>query len=271
MQDPLLDRAAQALGEHLPWKPEILIVLGSGLGGLADSLGEGVSVDFRGIPGFPAAGVAGHAGRFIAGELEGRRVLLQAGRLHLYEGHPAALVVAPIRVAARLGVRTVVLSNAAGGIDPRLSPGDILLLDDQVNFNWRSPLAGAVLDEEERFPDMSAPYDRELQGLALDVAAELGVPLRRGVYAGVLGPSYETPAEVRMLRALGADAVGMSTVPEVVAARTLGLRTLGLSLISNHAAGISPEPLSHQDVMDAGRAAGETFERLVRGVLARMG
>jgi purine-nucleoside phosphorylase len=270
MQDPELERAAEALEEQLPWRPEILVVLGSGLGGLADSLPEGVSIGFERIPGFPAAGVSGHAGRFIAGVLEGRKVLLQAGRFHLYEGHPPALVVAPIRVAARLGVQTVILSNAAGGIDRRLAPGDILLLDDQINVNWRSPLAGPVLEGEERFPDMSAPYDPGLQALALETAAELGVPLPRGVYAGVLGPSYETPAEVRMLGALGADAVGMSTVPEVVAARSLGLRTLGLSLVSNHAAGITPEPLSHDEVMEVGRAAGATFEFLVRGILARM-
>ncbi|RMH11091.1 MAG: purine-nucleoside phosphorylase, partial [Gemmatimonadetes bacterium] len=189
---------------------------------------------------------------------------------HAYEGHPMEVLCAPVRVARRLGVHTCIFTNAAGGAAPRLGPGSLMLIDDHINLLWRSPLAGPVLDGETRFPDMSAPYDPALQRLALEVARDARVPLERGTYAAVLGPSYETPAEVRMLRWMGADAIGMSTVPEVITARAAGLRVLGFSLITNRAAGLSGQPLSHDEVVEVGRRAGARLEGILRGVLRRL-
>jgi purine-nucleoside phosphorylase len=259
--------AAAFLRERLPRAPEILGVLGSGLGALADAVEDPVSIPFGEIPGLPVSGVEGHPGRYVAGMLEGRSVLIQAGRFHLYEGYEPELVVAPIRIAAVLGVDTVVLSNAAGGVNPRFGPGTIMLIEDHLNLMARNPLVGPVAGDDARFPDMSGAYDPELRAHAEEAARELGVPLARGVYAGVLGPSYETPAEVRMLARLGADAVGMSTVPEVIAAHAGGLRVLAFSLITNLAAGLHPGPLSHREVLEVGRTAAATLERLIRGVL----
>jgi purine-nucleoside phosphorylase len=267
MTDDRLARATDLLRERIPWTPEVVLVLGSGLGSLADALRDPEVIPFDAVPGFPPAGVAGHAGRYAAGHLEGRRVLVQAGRFHLYEGHGPELVAAPVRIAARLGAPVLLVTNAAGGVDRRLDPGRIMLVDDHIDLTWRSPLAGAVREGEARFPDMSAPYDPALQRHALDIALELGIPLARGTYAAALGPSYETPAEVRMLARMGASAVGMSTVPEVITARAAGMRVVAFSLISNHAAGISPHPLSHEEVLATGRAAAPVFEALVRGVV----
>lgn len=256
--------AAEYLRERLARAPEVLVVLGSGLGGLADAVENGVSIPFEDIPGFPASGVAGHPGRYVAGSLEGRAVLVQAGRFHLYEGHAPELVAMPVRVAADLGVETVILSNASGGVNPRLVPGALMVIEDHLNLMGRNPLVGVPAPDEVRFPDMSAAYDRELRRHAEEVARNLGLSLESGVYAGVLGPSYETPAEVRMLARLGADAVGMSTVPEVIAARALGLRVAGVSCISNPAAGLSAVPLSHDDVLETTARVRDDFVRLVR-------
>ena len=267
---PDLHEAAQVLENKLPWIPEMMIVLGSGLGGLGSALQESLEVPFSKIPGLPEAGVAGHQGSFRAGLLEGRRVLLQAGRFHLYEGHPPGVVATPVRVASQLGIERLILTNAAGGINRRFRPGSIMLIDDHLNFMWSSPLSGPVQDGEERFPDMSTPYDPAYQRLALEVAVEQEMELERGIYAGVLGPNYETPTEIRMLETLGADAVGMSTVPEVIVARAQGMRVLAFSLITNHAAGISPTPLSHEDVLAAGREAGPRLESLIRKVVERL-
>jgi purine-nucleoside phosphorylase len=264
-------RALKVLERRLPWRPELFLVLGSGLGGLAEGLQGPTVIPFQDLPGFPGAGVEGHVGRYLAAEVEGRKVLMQAGRFHFYEGYEAALVTAPMRLAGELGVRAVILTNAAGGINRRFSPGDLMLLDDHINFQWRSPLAGPVSEGEERFPDLSAPYDPGLQELALRVARENGIPLHRGVYAAVPGPSYETPAEIRMLSRLGADAVGMSTVPEVIAARARRIPVMALALITNMAAGLSLDPLSHEEVLEEGRKAGGRMERLVRGIIAGMG
>jgi purine-nucleoside phosphorylase len=189
------------------------------------------------------------------------------GRYHLYEGHPPEAVVFPVRTMLALGVETLIVTNAAGGIARTLAPGDLMILDDHINLMWRNPLIGPVSPGDSRFPDMAEPYDRGLQALAGRVAADLKIRTARGVYCAVLGPSYETPAEVRMCARLGADAVGMSTVPEVIAARALGLRVLGISLISNAAAGSRPEPLSHEEVVAAGEAASEHFGRQIRGIL----
>lgn len=251
-------------------RPVAAIVLGSGLGRLVERLEERQELPYREIPGFPEPGVEGHAGMLVSGSLNGRALLCQSGRFHAYEGHPAGLLALPIRLFATLGIRTLLLTNAAGGIRRALLPGSLMLLADQINLTFRNPLIGRVRPGEGRFPDLSAPYDVELAGWARAVAREARLSLEEGVYAGVAGPSYETPAEIRMLARMGADAVGMSTVLEVVTARALGMRVLGVSVITNHAAGISATPLSHAEVMAAARAAGERLEGLIGGVVARL-
>ena len=260
--------AANHLAARLPASPDVMLVLGSGMDQVVSELDRPVVVPFSEVPGLPATGVAGHTGRYLGGLLEGRMVLVQAGRFHLYEGHTPVVVVAPVRVALHLGVRTLLLTNAAGGIHRALEPGTLMLLDDHLDLTWRSVLAGPLQESEERFPDMSSPYDPELQNVALRAALELGMPLSRGVYAAVAGPSYETPAEVRALERFGADAVGMSTVPEIICARALGIRCLALSLIANRAASTGGGSLSHAEVLSAGsRAApllGALLARIVR-------
>lgn len=259
--------AAAELARRLPKRPTVALVLGSGLGGVADALTQAVSVPFEEIPGFPASGVAGHAGRFVGGYLGGRYILIQSGRYHVYEGHPDDVVAAPVRALAALGVETLILTNAAGGVDRTLEPGDLVLLDDHINLMFRHPLVGRVRPGEERFPDMSEPYDRELRTHAVETALELGIQLKEGVYAAVTGPSYETPAEVRMLAGMGAHLVGMSTVPEATVAAALGMRCLAFSMVTNKGAGMSLEVLAHDDVMavgvEAGRRLGGFLEVLV--------
>jgi purine-nucleoside phosphorylase len=245
-------------------------VLGSGLGRLAERLDDRRELPYHAIPGFPEPGVAGHAGVLVCGSLNGRALLCQSGRFHAYEGHLPELLALPVRLFATLGIRTLLLTNAAGGIRRTMAPGSLMLLADQVNLTFRNPLFGPVRSGEQRFPDMSAPYAPELAELARVTAREARLPLHEGVYAGVAGPSYETPAEIRTLERLGADAVGMSTVLEVVTARALGMRVLGVCVITNHASGISPNPLSHAEVMTAAAAAGERLERLIGGVVARL-
>jgi purine-nucleoside phosphorylase len=259
------------LHERLTIRPRVMLVLGSGLGALADELEDAVRIPFAEIPGFPAATVAGHSGTLVSGRLEGVECIALQGRYHLYEGHPVERVTLPIRVMAALGARTLVVTNAAGGINRSFAAGDLMLIDDHLNLMGRNPLIGPVVPGDERFPDMSEPYDRALQQLAEQVALERHVRVVRGVYAAVTGPSYETPAEIRMLATLGADAVGMSTVPEVIAARAMGVRVLGISLISNLAAGISATRLSHEEVVAAGVEARERFVALVRGVVREIG
>jgi len=229
-----------------------------------------VSVPFADLPGFPEAGVEGHEGRFVRGTLEGVDVIVQAGRYHAYEGWAAEVVVAPVRVLAEIGVNTVVMTNAVGGIRHDLEPGDLVLLDDQINLTFGSPLAGPVAGAEERFPDMSAPFDAEVGAVALSVAAECGIRLVGGTYVGVLGPAYETAAEVRWMARFGADVVGMSTVPEVLTARASGVRCVVLSLVTNRAAGRSGRPISHADVLDVGEQGGRDLTRIVTGLLLRL-
>ncbi len=264
---------ADFLRARFPWgeaAPEVFAVLGSGLGFLADALEEAVSIPFAEIPGFPGAAVEGHAGRVAMGRLEGRRAVVQAGRFHVYEGHPLEVVVLPVRIAAALGTPVFLVTNAAGGVNRRFAPGTLMVIEDHLNLMGRNPLIGPPRPGEPRFPDLSVAYDAELRGLARRVALEEGIPLEGGVYAAVTGPSYETPAEVRMVGVLGGDAVGMSTVPEVIAARSAGMRVLGISLITNPGAGLSPVPLSHEEVLEAGQEAAPRFERLVRGVVRGM-
>lgn len=239
------------------------IILGSGLGGLAKRIRDAVTIPFADIPGFPSVTVTGHAGKLIVGTLGGRRVITLAGRFHMYEGHDAALAGFPVRVLHALGAHTLFVSNAAGGIRSTFRPGDLMLIRDHLNLMFRSPLVGALEPGDVRFPDMSAPYDAELTQQLRDVASKLRLPLVEGVYGGLLGPAYETPAEVRMLRILGADAVGMSTVPEVIVARAIGMRVAGISCITNLASGISPHPLSHTEVIETTNIVAERFETLV--------
>ena len=246
--------------------PTIAIVLGSGLGFLGDELADAVRVPYPKIPGFPQPGVVGHAGELIAGTLEGKSVLAQSGRFHLYEGHDPVVGALPVRVFHALGIRTVVLTNAAGGIRRTFRPGMLMLISDHLNMMGMNPLTGAVAEGDERFPDMSDPYDRGLRVLARRVATDEKIALEEGVYAGMLGPSYESKAEIEMLKRIGADAVGMSTVPEVIAARARGMKCLAISVITNPAAGLGGV-LSHQEVMDIAERVKGDLARLVRAIV----
>ncbi|MGB0542138.1 MAG: purine-nucleoside phosphorylase [Longimicrobiales bacterium] len=252
-------------------RPRVGLVLGSGLSGLIDHVADRVEIPFREVLGLPEATVDGHEGRFVFGFLAGVPIALLAGRLHAYEGCSPKQVVAPTRMLAGLGVDALVVTNAAGGIHPRLDPGDLVLLDDYIDLTFRAPLTGQLQTGEERCPDMSAPFDEQLRGVFMDVAVRLGVQLHPGTYCGVLGPQYETAAEVRMLASLGADVVGMSTVPEVIAARASGIRLAGVSLVTNRATGLGAETLVHEDVLAVGAAAGDRLGDLVTGVVAQLG
>ncbi len=258
------DCIAQGLGGR---QPKVAIVLGSGLGALADQLETPVRIPYQEIPGFPSPTVEGHAGALVCGTLGDRMVLAQSGRFHSYEGHDGDTVALPVRVFSRLGITTLLLTNAAGGIRRSFGPGMLMLLSDHINLTGQNPLFGPVLEGEIRFPDMSAPYDRELRLIARRVALKNGVGLEEGVYAGLLGPSYETPAEVRMLERLGADAVGMSTVLEVIAARARGLRCLAISTITNPAAGLTVATLDHAEVMETAGRVGGNLQTLVFGIV----
>jgi purine-nucleoside phosphorylase len=246
-------------------------VLGSGLGGFAHGMGERAVVPYGDIPGFPAPGVAGHSGELVLGVVRGVSVACLSGRAHLYEGHPVERVVFGVRVLAELGCRAVLLTNAAGGIRRGLSPGSLLLLTDHVNLTGTSPLIGPNVPGRARFPDMSKAYDPALLSLARAAAQAEGIALEEGVYAGLVGPSYETPAEVRMLATLGADAVGMSTVLEVIALRHAEVRVGAVSVLTNVAAGLSERPLDHAEVQAAGEAAKDRLERFLSGWVERLG
>ena len=275
-QATLFDRvrnAAETGGARLDASAaEVAVVLGSGLGGVADRLEGARAALYATVPGFPETTVAGHAGRLVAGSIAGHRTLLLCGRVHGYEGYAASEVGFGVRVAAALGVQTLIVTNAAGGIDPTLAPGEIVAIADHLNLTGTSALCGPN-DERlgPRFVDMTDAYSPALRALAaLAAPAALGRPLREAVYAGVAGPAYETPAEVRMLRALGAGLVGMSTVHEVTAARHSGLAVLGLSLVSNHAAGVTREPLRHEDVTRAAAAGSDALGALIAAVIASL-
>ena len=251
-------------------RPRIAVVLGSGLGFLTEHIEDRVTISYGEIPGFPQTTVIGHGAELVAGRLAGKQVLAQSGRFHLYEGHDVATTALPVRVFATLGIETLILTNAAGGIRRTFSSGTVMLIADHVNLTFRNPLIGPVLPGEERFPDMSDPYDRSLRAVAREAARDRRVALDEGVYVQLLGPSYETPAEIRMLDRLGADAVGMSTVLEVITARARGIRCIGFSVITNLAAGISPKKLGHEEVMEtANRVKGE-LASLVEGVIERL-
>lgn len=265
-----LEEARQAVRDRVAEEPEVFLVLGSGLSGLVRGVEDSVTIPFQDIPGFPSVGVEGHSGTLVFGRLEGRRVLLQAGRFHFYEGHPADVVVAPVRLAAALGARTVILTNAAGGIARGLEPGSIMLLDSHLDLTWRNPLLSLSHGVGARSPDMMGPYDPSLRRRIVELAREMRIPLHRGTYAAVLGPSYETPAEVRFLEKAGAHAVGMSTVPEALTAGALGLRVVAFSLITNRAAGLSSKTLDHQDVVDVGKRAGGKLKSLLQMLIREL-
>jgi purine-nucleoside phosphorylase len=248
----------------------VAVVLGSGLGAFADRLTSQSAVPFEGLPGFPAPTVTGHRGRVVYGQLSGVQVLALQGRIHGYEGHDAATVAFPVRVLGVLGARALVVTNAAGGVNSDFAPGDLMRISDHLNLSGKSPLTGP--NEEAlgpRFPDLSRAYDSRLAEALEAAAREAGVVLRRGVYAHITGPSYETPAEVRMLRLLGADAVGMSTVPEVIVAAHQGIPCCGISCITNHAAGISPVPLTHEEVVEVAKRVEGTFAELLCAFVPR--
>lgn len=267
-----LERTVRAATRLLPgWKPRALLVLGSGLDGVAEDMDDRQVVPYTHLPGLPQTGVAGHRGALIAGLLAGVPVLVQAGRFHCYEGHPLPLVALPARLAEAFGVEALIITNAAGGIRETFGPGTLMLIEDHINLQWRNPLVGPRYGDDLRFPDMSEPYDPILRAAARKAASEAGVTLEEGVYAAVLGPSYETAAEIRALRTLGADAVGMSTVPEVTTARAAGIRCMGLSMITNLATGVGHDALSHDEVLEVGRESAARVGAVLRGVVRGVG
>jgi purine-nucleoside phosphorylase len=260
-----LDELAAAVRARSSVMPKIGIVLGSGLGGLANELTDINAVPFADLPGWPPASAPGHAGRLLLGKLDGVPVVCLQGRLHLYEGNSERLVVEPVLLIGRLGAKVILLTNAAGGVVATWPAGTLMLIRDHLNLTGRSPLIGMNDDElGPRFPDFVDAWSPRLRGLVKQAATEEGIDLKEGVYAGLTGPTYETPAEVRMLRTLGADAVGMSTVLEAIAARWSGLEIVGISLVTNPAAGVTGDPLSHEEVLEAAAEAGPRFIRLVR-------
>ena len=266
-----IQRAAALVRERVGEVPRIAIVLGSGLGDFADALVEPVIVPYATIPGWPVSTVVGHAGRLVVGQVRGHRVAVLSGRAHFYEGHPMATVVFATRVMGTLGVKTVILTNAAGGINTSFSQGALMVVDDHVNLMGTNPLVGAN-DERfgPRFPDMTEVYSKRLRGLADAAAQKNGLAIAHGVYVGLHGPSYETPAEIRYLRTIGADAVGMSTVAEAIVARHMGMEVLGISCITNMAAGVLPQALNHAEVMETAQRVKGAFIALLQEIVGQL-
>ncbi len=266
-----IDSAAQTIKNQIQIQPLVGIILGSGLNDLADSVQNPVRISYSDLPNFPVSTVHGHAGRFVIGMLEDKPVLVMQGRIHYYEGYTMGQVTLPVRVMQRLGISNMIVTNAAGGVHPDFEPGDVMLITDQLNLMGMSglnPLMGPNLDEiGTRFPDMSQPYDRAYCDLARKVARDNGLTLREGIYAGLSGPSFESPADLRFLRNAGADAVGMSTVPEVIIARHGNMRVLGLSGISNKANLDGSTVTTHEEVIKAGKVITPKVEKIIRGVL----
>jgi len=266
-----IEAAAGVIQERLVTRAEVAVVLGSGLGGFTDRLTGATSIAYLDVPHWPAAAAVGHAGRLVAGRIGERRVLALSGRTHVYEGYPPDVVTFAIRVVARLGISQLILTNAAGGINPLFSAGTLMVIDDHINLMGQNPLVGSHDPRlGARFPDMSEVYARRLRAIADAAAAARGIPVAHGVYLAVSGPSYETPAEIRAFRTLGADAVGMSTVLEAIVARQCGLEVLGVSCIANAAAGLVPGPLSADDVLATASRAGGTFGDLMEETIARL-
>ena len=266
-----IDRVTAAIGRKINIHPRVGIILGSGLNDMAASVSEATTLPYGDIPEWPVSTVVGHAGQLVVGHLEDQPVLVMQGRIHYYEGYSMAQVTLPVRVMQRLGIEIMIVTNAAGGVNPAFSPGDVMLITDNLNLMGMSglnPLMGPNLDEiGPRFPDMSQAYDRKLSDLARKVAGEQGIPLQEGVYCGLSGPSLESPADLRFLRLAGTDAVGMSTVPEVIVARHGGVRVLGLSGISNKANLDGTTITTHEEVIQAGKVIAPKIEKIIRGVL----
>ncbi|MBS1858380.1 MAG: purine-nucleoside phosphorylase [Acidobacteria bacterium] len=268
----MIQEAKRYIEIRTPLRPRIAVVLGSGLGAFADELTAATPIPYAEIPGWPQSTAVGHAGRLIFGKLGGSlEVAVMAGRAHLYEGHPMSAVTHGVRVLGALGVRSIVFTNAAGGINLNLSRGGLVLIGDHINLQGSNPLAGPNDDSlGPRFPDMSEAYSREYRDIARQVASEQGIAVSEGVYAAMLGPSYETPAEIRFLRAIGADVVGMSTVPEVIVANYLGIKVLGISCVTNMAAGMLPQKINHQEVLETGVMVRDTLVRYLKALLPRL-
>ncbi len=265
------ESAAQLVLSRTSLRPKIGLVLGSGLGGFADTLSDAAGVPYAEIPSFPHSTAIGHAGRMVIGNADSVSVAAMQGRVHLYEGYSAQEITFPIRVFGRMGIRAVILTNAAGGINRSYAQGALVLLRDHINLQGTNPLLGANDDRfGPRFPDMTHAYARNYREAAREEARRLGVTLHEGVYAALLGPSYETPAEIEYLRRIGADLVGMSTAAEVIVARHMGMSVLAISCVTNMAAGILDQPLSHAEVMETGERVKSTFEALLRAVLPRV-
>jgi purine-nucleoside phosphorylase len=263
------EAAAQVLLSHTELRPRIGLVLGSGLGGFADELPEAVRVPYATIPSFPRSTAVGHAGQMVIGKTAGVPVAAMQGRVHLYEGYSPKEVAFPIRVFGRMGIRAVILTNAAGGINREYQQGALVVVSDHINLQGQNPLTGPNDDRlGPRFPDMTAAYSKEYRSIALNAARKLDKTVHEGVYAGLLGPSYETPAEIRFLRTIGADLVGMSTVAEVIAARHMGLKVLAISCVTNMAAGILDRPLNHEEVLETAARVREDFIALLQAAIA---
>ncbi|WP_416151760.1 purine-nucleoside phosphorylase [Salipaludibacillus sp. HK11] len=267
----MIMEAKQFIEKKITTKPSIGLILGSGLGVLADEITNPVKIAYNEIPGFPTSTVAGHKGQLVIGDLQGKTVVAMQGRFHYYEGYSMDLVTLPVRVMKAIGVEQLIVTNAAGGINEAFDPGDLMIINDHINMFGTNPLIGPN-DEEVgvRFPDMSQAYTKELVELAKEVADEINLKVRQGIYVGNTGPTYETPAEIRMLRTLGGDAVGMSTVPEVIVARHSGMNVLGMSCISNMAAGILDQPLTHDEVMDTTEKVRADFLQFVKQIVKKM-
>lgn len=264
-----MQNAAEYIKSRIDGKPQIGIILGSGLGSLADVLEQPVEIDYSVIPGFPRTTVEGHQGKLVYGELRGKQVLAMKGRFHLYEGYDISQVIFHIRVFSLLGIKNLLVTNAAGGVNTDFEAGDLMLITDHISFFAPSPLRGSNINEfGVRFPDMCNAYDSNLVRIALAAAAEDGVPVKQGIYAFAQGPMFETPAEVRAFRTLGADVVGMSTVPEVIVARHCGMKVMGISCITNMAAGVLGETLNHSEVIETANRVEKRFASLVTGIVA---
>ena len=262
-----VDAIIEKIGD---FKPEIGIILGSGLGELADEYCN-ISIDYKDIPGFEVSTVSGHKGRLVFAEINGKNVVMMQGRFHFYEGHSIQKVVYPVKVMKKLGIKTLIITNAAGGVNPSFNPSDLMIITDHINFMGQNPLIGQNDDSMgTRFPDMSEVYTPEYIDLIKKVGQNIGIDLQEGVYMALTGPSYETPAEVRMAKIIGADAVGMSTVPEAMVAAWAGLKVIGISCICNSAAGVSTVGLSHDDVIKAANKAKDKFKKLIVEVIKKL-
>jgi purine-nucleoside phosphorylase len=261
-----IEPAIKKLSQHIPFIPELAIVLGSGLGALAEcpEAKQGETISFTDLPGFPTQTVAGHSGKMMFCRLEGKNIVLQAGRFHYYEGHPMSLVTAPMRLYGRLGVKAALLTNAAGAANPNLRVGSLMVISDQINLQGANPLIGPNVEPGQRFPDMSYLYDEDLRKQLLAAGKKCGADLAEGIYVAVSGPSFETPAEIRAFHMLGGDAVGMSTAPEAIVARHEGMAVAGVSCICNMGAGIAGKALTHEEVLGISKTVGGSFEATVR-------